>query len=300
MDPHDPAQRREAMAVTRGSDSMPEPLRAFIAPEKLFDDKAFDELAGTYNFLQTSDRRRVFTRLVVKECERVREERRASGSDVPVRVLDVGCGRGIGQRVEYTRALRFYIDDFWGIEPDATVTPEDGLFDTMQHALMETADLPDNHFDVVYSFMVMEHVANPDAYMADVARVLRPGGVHIFMTPNKAHYFTLTASIMHAMKIDEMLLRLIRRSEMDDYHYPVQYKCNSPKQIDAIGAKHGFLPASYAFLEADGPRGYFPGPTKVLFHALRRKRAMLRNPRVLLTLTARMVKRPDGSGAPGS
>ncbi|MCA9277820.1 MAG: methyltransferase domain-containing protein [Phycisphaeraceae bacterium] len=280
-----------SVAPRRDGSAMPEAIANAIAPQRPFDDKTFEELASGYNFLETSDRRRVFARLIIKECDRVRMEREAAGSSDPVRVLDVGCGRGIGREVDYTRAMRHHIDDFWGIEPDNTVTPEDGLFDHMQHALMETADLPDDHFDVVYSFMVMEHVADPDGYMSAVSRVLKPGGVHIFMTPNKKHYFTLTASIMHSMKIDELILRLIKRSSKDEYHYPVQYKCNSKTQIDAIASKTGFDKPTYAFLEADGPRGYFPGPTKILFYLLRKKRAVIRNPQVLLTLTARMVKK---------
>lgn len=42
---------------------------------------------------------------------------------------------------------------------------------------------PDNTFDVVTSIEVMEHVEDLDAYLADIRRVLKPGGSFIWTTP---------------------------------------------------------------------------------------------------------------------
>lgn len=268
----------------RGRVLAPE-IASAIAPQRPHDDLTFDQLAGRYNFLLTSDRRLVFARLVIKECQRIR----ASSSD-PVRVLDIGCGRGIGRQVVYTHAMRAAIDDFWGIEPDESVTPEPGLFDHFQHALMETAALPEATLDLVYSFMVMEHVADPEAFLAATARCLKPGGVYLFITPNAAHYFTLTASIMHRLRIDEVVLHLLKRGEEESYHYPVQYKCNSPRQISAAAARAGFSKSSFVFLESEGPTGYMKGPLKLAYHALRAKRRVIRQKGCLLTLTARLVR----------
>ena len=84
-----------------------------IAPQRPHDDLSFEELATRYNFRLTSDRRRVFARLVIKECQRC---------TAPVRVLDVGCGRGIGRQPEYQWAIRQHADEFWGLDPDTTVS----------------------------------------------------------------------------------------------------------------------------------------------------------------------------------
>ena len=59
---------------------------------------------------------------------------------------------------------------------------------------METADLPENYFDLAYSYMVMEHVADPVGFLKALVKCLQPGGVYVFLTPNKRHYFTITAS----------------------------------------------------------------------------------------------------------
>ncbi len=39
-------------------------------------------------------------------------------------------------------------------------------------------------FDVVTSFQVIEHLADTSAYLAEIARVLKPGGLAMFTTPN--------------------------------------------------------------------------------------------------------------------
>jgi SAM-dependent methyltransferase len=41
-------------------------------------------------------------------------------------------------------------------------------------------------FDVVMAFEVIEHVLSPTRFLADIARVLRPGGVFLVSTPNYA------------------------------------------------------------------------------------------------------------------
>lgn len=255
---------------------VPEALGPLDAPN---DRLPFEQLAREYNFRVTSNWQALFTRLLIDEARSI---------DGPVAALDIGCGKGIGRKPHYTAEVRNVVDEFWGIEPDANTSPPEGVFDHFQHALMETAELPENHFDLAYSFMVVEHVADPHAYMSAVARCLKPGGVHFFITVNGKHYFARIASLMKAMRLDERVLRLVRGEVVEEYHYPVQYRMNTERQIDRVARETGFADPEYVYVEEEGPRGYFPGPLRPIYHALNYKRRKIRNPRALLSLICRM------------
>lgn len=48
---------------------------------------------------------------------------------------------------------------------------------------LEQLTFPDESFDVFITQDVLEHVFAPDRALAEISRVLRPGGMHIFTTP---------------------------------------------------------------------------------------------------------------------
>ena len=75
--------------------------------------------------------------------------------------------------------------------------------------------------------------------MRAVHRCLRPGGTYLFITVNGAHYFTIAAKTMKRLRVDEVMLRILRgRQEVDEYHYPVQYRFNRTSVIDrAAGSR---------------------------------------------------------------
>lgn len=254
-----------------------------LGPQAAHDDLSFSELAKRYNFGQAvSERSRLFTRLVLKECQ-VRSE-----PGRPLRVLDIGCGKGIELCVDYQWAIRRLADEFWGLEPDRNLVPSTGLFDHYRTDLMEQADLPGDFFDVAYSFMVMEHVSDPEGFLRALRLCLKPGGVYLFATPNKRHYFTRIASTLHALKLDELVLRAVRPGAVDAYHYPVQYRFNDERRINQCAQRAGFEPPEFVYVEEEGPIGYFPRPLRFLYHATMLKRRLVRNPRALITMIGRV------------
>lgn len=251
-------------------------------PPKPHDNLSFDELSSRYNFRLTSNNRVMITKVVIEACRALPQ---------PGRVLDIGCGRGIGRQPMYNRAIAQHAGEYWGIEPDADVQPEDGLFDNFQHATAEEADLPEDYFDIVYSYMVMEHVEDPESYIRAVHRCLKPGGIHLFITPNARHYFTRCAKCLHRLGLADRMLTLLRGKAMvDDYHYPVRYAFNDAKRIDALSRRIGFDAPQFAYIEFDGPRGYMPGPLRPLFHLLAFKRRIIQRPESLLVIICRMRK----------
>lgn len=92
------------------------------------------------------------------------------------RILDVGCGTGAVSRAARTAT-----------GPDAFIVALDPSLDMLQAASrggvdpLVMASLPalpfaKSSFDIVLSAFVLTHVDDPGAALADMARVLRPGG----------------------------------------------------------------------------------------------------------------------------
>jgi SAM-dependent methyltransferase len=255
-----------------------------LEPKAPHDSCTFDVLCRRYNFMRTGDRRAVLTRVVLAEL---------AGRARPVRVLDIGCGSGIGRSSDFVWAIREHVDELWGVEPDPKVRIEAGLFDHVERSVLEGAALPNDAFDVALAFMVMEHVADPAAFCAVLARTLKPGGAFFFVTPNGRHYFTRLAKLAHRIRIDELGVRLVRgRQLVEKYHYPLAYRFNVPGQVEAAIAGLPFEAPSYVYLEQIGPRGYFPGPLRPVFWLGTLKRRMWKDPGVLLDFMGRIRRLP--------
>jgi SAM-dependent methyltransferase len=261
--------------------SPPKPAAASAATAAAVAPSAFDSLAARYNFLTEQSFGSTFADLVVDEG------RRRGGA---CRVLDIGCGSGIGRNVALQWAIKEIASDFWGIEPDRDVTVAGGLFDHFEHALMETAELPAGQFDLAYSAMVMEHVADPAPFFQALHRVLKPGGAYVFVTPNARSFVPWATKTLHALKVDEIALRMLRGRQVEEYHYPVKFLCNSPAQLDRLARQHGFDAPQYAYSEGQGSHSYLRGPLAPLRPVLVAKRRLLRNPERLATMFCRMTK----------
>lgn len=52
---------------------------------------------------------------------------------------------------------------------------------------LEALTFPDDSFDIFITQDVLEHVFHPDQALAEISRVLREGGMHIFTTPKHKH-----------------------------------------------------------------------------------------------------------------
>lgn len=252
----------------------------WLVPLKPHDSFSFEQLANEYNLLNISSFSRVLTNLIVEELIA-----RGVGS----RVLDIGCGCGIGREVGYQWVIRHHTQDLWGIEPDDGIRPAESLFDHFQQALLETADLPVESFDVAYSSMVMEHVADPENFFASLHRCLKPGGVYLFATPNAWSFVPWLTKVSHQLGIDELIIRVLRgKQQVEEYHYPVQFRCNTAKQLNALARASGFAPPQYAFVEGTGSYSYLRGPLRLLKGPLKAKRRWIRRPDRLATLICKM------------
>ncbi len=96
-------------------------------------------------------------------------------------VLDVGCGDGHFASVAFSDRLTAGIDPASGSLREAR---ERGAYRVLARALGDGLPFADRHFATVVSNSVLEHIPALDPVLAEVARVLRPGGRFIFCVPS--------------------------------------------------------------------------------------------------------------------
>lgn len=125
-------------------------------------------------------------------------------------VLDIACGAGYGSALLARGAARVTGAD---ISPEAIdhARTRYASLANVEFRQADCAALPfaDGSFDVVVSFETIEHIAAQEAFLDEVRRVLRPGGLVILSCPNKIEY-TDKRGITN-----EFHVRELQRDELD-------------------------------------------------------------------------------------
>lgn len=94
-------------------------------------------------------------------------------------VLDLGCGDGLVTSMVLPRVEI-------GVDPNEKAMAQarrSGTYQRFETTPVQETQLPDGSIGTVLSNSVLEHIAEIDAVLATIARVLRPGGCLIFTTP---------------------------------------------------------------------------------------------------------------------
>lgn len=109
-------------------------------------------------------------------------------------VLEAGCGEGRGIDLLMPLAGRFTAVDKLktAVERLSKKYPQ-AQFITMNFPPF--ANIPDEAYDVVVSFQVIEHIPDDRFFLQEIHRVLKPGGVALLSTPNRAR--TLSRNPWH-------------------------------------------------------------------------------------------------------
>jgi ubiquinone/menaquinone biosynthesis C-methylase UbiE len=158
-----------------------------------------------------------------------------------VRWLDIGCGYQIlpawaMQTCDQSRLVR-RASYLIGIDVDERIANHP-LLTYRVKALGGSLPLKDETFDIVTANMVVEHVAQPKTFLADIHRVLRPGGRFLFHTPNYLFWLVFLASLTPDVVKKKVVRSLEGREENDIF--PTHYKLNTPGSINRLAEEAGF------------------------------------------------------------
>jgi SAM-dependent methyltransferase len=109
----------------------------------------------------------------------------AAGDRVRGRVLDDGCGLGL-----YLERLAAHAQTACGVEFDAgRARQAKGRRLRVTRAAAEHLPFSRNSFDLILSHEVLEHVSDDRRTLAEITRVLRPGGRTVVFVPNRGYPF---------------------------------------------------------------------------------------------------------------
>jgi 2-polyprenyl-6-hydroxyphenyl methylase / 3-demethylubiquinone-9 3-methyltransferase len=157
------------------------------------------------------------------------------------RVLDVGCGGGL-----LTEALTRHGAHVTGIDMAPAMIEVARLhahesqlsIDYEQCSPEQYAERATERFDVITCMELIEHVASPDALLAAITRLLRPGGDLFVSTINRT-----LRSFLVAIVGAEYLLQLLPRGT---HEYA---RLMRPSELARLGRAHGLSACDAAGLE---------------------------------------------------
>lgn len=141
-------------------------------------------------------------------------------------ILDIGCGyaapdlESVGGPYTHTKI---------GVDLVTEFRPQEAP--TVNFVRADVAHLPfsDSSFDLVMSKSVLEHLVEPEAVFNEVARVLRPGGTFVFLTPNWFDYVSVFASVI-PNRWHPKIVRILTGRDEDDT-FPTMYRANTTRRL---------------------------------------------------------------------
>jgi SAM-dependent methyltransferase len=156
------------------------------------------------------------------------------------RWLDVGCGRRLlpPWRADAERALVGRCRELVGIDQDLASLRDNVVTSLRCYGAIGRLPFRSSRFSLVTANMVVEHLADPDVEFREIHRVLAPGGIFIFHTPNVEGYPTSLARRLPDSLKRMAALGLEGRAGGDVF--PTHYRANSATALAGIASDLGF------------------------------------------------------------
>lgn len=142
-------------------------------------------------------------------------------------VLEIGAGSGEGNQRHFD--LRGKTARYIGIDPDARVLSNRYL-DEARVARAESLPFINESFDLVFHAFVAEHFESPLDCNREIARVLKVGGLLLFLTPSRHYYPCLMAQVTPHW-FHEFYVSRFASGRKSKEVFPTYYRLNDDRSI---------------------------------------------------------------------
>lgn len=155
--------------------------------------------------------------------------------------LDLGAGTklhdgyGVPTSEELASRARFLV----GADPVCTHLSRNKTLSAAVGAVGDSLPFADRSFDIVSANMVVEHLESPRSVFCEVHRVLKPGGMFIFVTPNLNHPAVRAAKMLLSRRArTDLAVKVEHRAS--EHVFPTFYRANTPRAIYSLAKTVGF------------------------------------------------------------
>jgi SAM-dependent methyltransferase len=150
-------------------------------------------------------------------------------------VVDLGAGRGrslLGEEIitRRLRRLQGKVRKVIGIDIDSAIAEHPYLDERHVVGVGDAYPLCSESVDLIVCDWVLEHVADPESFVREIQRIVKPGGWFCARTPNRWGYVGIATNLVPNSLHTGVLSRVWpERAEADVF--PTAYKMNTRRAI---------------------------------------------------------------------
>jgi ubiquinone/menaquinone biosynthesis C-methylase UbiE len=191
-------------------------------------------------------------------CQHIYEEVLNKVVKDDIKWLDLGCGHQVlpAWRFEQEKKLIEKAGMVVGIDADLPSVEKHRSVHLKLVGNISALPFRENSFDLITANMVVEHLDNPVLQFHEVSRVLKPGGIFVFHTPNARGYSTMLARLLPE-GLKPALIRVLQGRPSEDV-FKTFYRANTEADINRVASATGFNPMEIRLVASSAELAVIP------------------------------------------